>query len=132
MRTAICAPLDCLQRPLTDIRSACGVTRGVERALLLVFVVWVLASGLAFGALPPELPNATGIRPVNSSARHLSLAVSLPKTGASDILMQAGRTFQPAHAAALELASPMSPYSANGCSFPTAHSFQCGFTLVSR
>ncbi|MHC4229338.1 MAG: C25 family cysteine peptidase [Planctomycetota bacterium] len=90
MRTSIFAPSNCLPRPVTDIRSAYGMTLSFEKALLLLFLAWVLAPGLAFGALPPQLPNASGIRPISSSAQNLSLTVSLPKAGASNILMQAG------------------------------------------
>ena len=90
MRTSICAQSNCMPRPVTDIRSAYSMTLSFEKALLLLFLAWVLAPGLAFGALPPQPSNAIGIRPISSSAQDLSLTVSLPRAGVSNVLMQAG------------------------------------------
>lgn len=110
MRTFIYAPFHCLRKTLPDGRSARGVTHGVERTLLPALLAWVLTPVMALATLPPELPHASGIRPVNLSAQNLSLAVSLPRTGASDILMQAGLPHVPAGAGgSLEIGKPDVP-----------------------
>ena len=97
MRAPICASLDLFQGVPGDIRPTFCVTGGIENILFWVLAAILLVPGLVFGA-PPELPAATGITTVSSSAQNLSLKVSLPMTGASSLLMQAGRPDIPAGA----------------------------------
>ncbi|HEC02775.1 MAG TPA: hypothetical protein ENI81_04470, partial [Phycisphaerales bacterium] len=96
MRAPICASLG-FSDAYGDIRPAFCATGGIEKMLLWVFAAILLLSGLVFGA-PPELPAATGITTVSSSADSLSLRVSLPMTGASNVLMLAGQPYIPAGA----------------------------------
>lgn len=89
MRASTCNPSSPALRPHSDDRSACHV-RQLKAISSLISLAWLSAAGPASGAIPPGLPTPAGIQPVSSSARALSLKVSLPEIEASNTLMQAG------------------------------------------
>ncbi len=112
MRTLICEPLNCSRETQSDALSVYGVSLCFCRGALLAFLACLLVPGLIAATQAQQLPGISGIKPIDSSARRLSLTVSLPTMGLSEMLMQQGASHFPAFAGGsggLEIGKPDVP-----------------------